>query len=148
MLFKWKQTLVDFFKTFYLCPCLTDAVCLCHAFSRYAVAPQALMHVTAGLAVLHPVISGCRDHQEYISHSCTKQSTSHKAVHLEPTDKISLTKYESINSRYFSKHMWTYFNYRFIKNCSKYECIQLLLNVMNSINYRMHYLLIFYIFSF
>lgn len=133
MLFKWNQGLVDFFLQFsnvYTVFCvhdvsLTDAVCVCHAFSRYAVAPQALMHVTAGLAVLHPVIRGSGDHQEYISHSCTKQSTSHKAVHLAPTD--TLTKYESILKliqdifpNIFKHTLIT----DYLKNCSKYECIK------------------------
>lgn len=71
-----------------VCGGLTDAVCVCHAFSRDTVAPQTLMHVTTGLAVLHPVIGGSGDHQEYVPHSRTKQSTAHKAVHLEPTDTL------------------------------------------------------------
>lgn len=73
---------------------LTNAVCVQYTFSRYTVAPQAHMRETAGLAVLHPVIGGSGDHQEYVPYSCTKQSTSHKAVHLAPTN--TLTKYESI----------------------------------------------------
>lgn len=97
MLFQINQTLVSQYK--YLvqhpngyifspwCDGLTDAVCVRHAFSRHTVAPQTLMHEVAGLAVLHPVVCGGGDHQEYVPYPCAKQSTSHKAVHLAPTKK-------------------------------------------------------------
>lgn len=91
------STLYNILMDTFFCPrcdCLTDAVCVHYAFSRYTVAPQAHMRETAGLAVLHPVIGGSGDHQEYVPYSCTEQSTSHKAVHLAPTN--TLTKYESI----------------------------------------------------
>lgn len=51
---------------------LTNAVGVYHAFPRHAVAPQALVHVTAGLAILHPVICSCGDHQQYISNPGTE----------------------------------------------------------------------------
>lgn len=63
---------------------LTNAIAVYHAFPRYAVAPQTLVHVTAGLPILHPVICGCGDHQHNIPNASTEQSTSHKAVHGAP----------------------------------------------------------------
>lgn len=62
---------------------LTDAVRVCHAFPRHAVPPQALVHVIAGVAILHPVVRRRGDNEEYVPHSCTEQPTSHKAVHPE-----------------------------------------------------------------
>lgn len=60
---------------------LTDAVCVRHAFPWHAVPPQALVHVIAGVTVLHPVV-GCRgDNEEYVPHSGAEQPTSHEAVH-------------------------------------------------------------------
>lgn len=62
---------------------LTNAVGVCHAFPRHAVPPQALVHVIAGVAVLHPVVRCRRDNEEYVPYSCTEQPTSHEAVHPE-----------------------------------------------------------------
>lgn len=62
---------------------LTDAVGVSHAFPRHAVPPQALVHVIAGVAVLHPVVRCRRDNEEYVPYSCTEQPTSHEAVHPE-----------------------------------------------------------------
>lgn len=60
---------------------LTDAVGVRHAFPRHAIPPQALVHVIAGVTVLHPVV-GCRgDNEEYVADSSTEQPTSHEAVH-------------------------------------------------------------------
>lgn len=73
-----------------ICPCtcsgihpasLTDAVCVCHAFPGHTVPPQALVHVIAGVAVLHPVVSCRGDDEEYVPHAGTEQPTSHEAVH-------------------------------------------------------------------
>lgn len=44
-------------------PSLTDAVVVREAFPRHTVAPQALVHVVAGLPILHPVISCCGNDQ-------------------------------------------------------------------------------------
>lgn len=60
---------------------LTDAVGVRHAFPRHAVPPQALVHVIAGVAVLHPIVRRRRDNEEYVPHSCAEQPTSHEAVH-------------------------------------------------------------------
>lgn len=60
---------------------LTNTVCVCHAFPGHAVPPQALVHIIAGVAILHPVVRRCRHNQEYVPHSCTEQPTSHEAVH-------------------------------------------------------------------
>lgn len=60
---------------------LTDAVCVRHAFPRHAVPPQALVHVAAGVTVLHPIIRCRGDDQEYVPHSSAEQPTSHEAVH-------------------------------------------------------------------
>lgn len=62
---------------------LTDAVGVCHALPRHAVPPQALVHVIAGVAVLHPVVRCRRDNEEYVPYSRTEQPTSHEAVHPE-----------------------------------------------------------------
>lgn len=60
---------------------LTNAVCVCHAFPGHTVPPQALVHIIAGVTVLHPVV-GCRgDNEEYVPNSSTEQPTSHEAVH-------------------------------------------------------------------
>lgn len=69
-----------------VCVCfgLTDAVRVCHALAGHAVAPQALMHVVAGVAVLHPIV-GCRgDDQEDVAYSGAEQAASHEAVHTDP----------------------------------------------------------------
>lgn len=74
---------------------LTDAVCVCHAFPRHAVPPQALVHVIAGVAILHPVVRRRRDNEEYVPHSCTEQPTSHEAVHPEKSGKKEKLSYET-----------------------------------------------------
>lgn len=66
---------------------LTDAVRVCHAFPGHAVPPQALVHVIAGVAILHPVVRCRRDNEEYVPHSCTEQPASHEAVHPEKRGK-------------------------------------------------------------
>lgn len=65
-------------------PSLTDAVVVREAFPRHTVAPQALVHVVAGLPILHPVISCCGNDQEDVPHACTKQPSAHEAVHPAP----------------------------------------------------------------
>lgn len=65
-------------------PSLTDAVVVREAFPRHTVAPQALVHVIAGLPILHPVISCCGNDQEDVPHACTKQPSAHEAVHPAP----------------------------------------------------------------
>ena len=60
---------------------LTNAICVCHAFPRHTVAPQALMHIVVGLTVLHPVIGCCGDNKEYVPDSSAEQPTAHEAVH-------------------------------------------------------------------
>lgn len=60
---------------------LTDAVCVCHAFPGHTVPPQALVHVIAGVTVLHPVVSCRGDNEEYVPDSGAEQPTSHEAVH-------------------------------------------------------------------
>lgn len=71
-----------------LCTCsgrhpvnLTDAVCVCHAFPGHTVPPQALVHIIAGVTVLHPVVSCRGDNEEYVPDSGAEQPTSHEAVH-------------------------------------------------------------------
>ena len=60
---------------------LTDAICVCHAFPRHTVSPEALVHIVVGVTVLHPVV-GCRgDHEEYVPHAGTEQPSTHEAVH-------------------------------------------------------------------
>ena len=60
---------------------LTDAVCVCHAFPRQTVPPQALVHVIAGVPILHPIVCCRGDNEEYVSNSSAEQPTSHEAVH-------------------------------------------------------------------
>lgn len=60
---------------------LTDAVCVCHAFPGHTVPPQALVHVIAGVTILHPVVSCRGDNEEYVPYSGAEQPTSHEAVH-------------------------------------------------------------------
>lgn len=63
---------------------LTDALAVWEAFSWHTVAPQTLVHVVTGLPILHPVIGCCGNDQEDVPHSCTKQPSTHKAVHPAP----------------------------------------------------------------
>lgn len=67
---------------------LTNTVCVCHAFPGNTVPPQALVHVIAGVAILHPVV-GCRgDDEENVPDSSAEQPTSHEAVHPAKKKKM------------------------------------------------------------
>lgn len=61
----------------------TDAVRLHVALAGHAVPPQSLVGEAARQTVLHPVVSGCGDHQQDVSHDGAKQAPSHEAVHHE-----------------------------------------------------------------
>lgn len=80
---------------------LTNAVRVCHAFPRHAIPPQALVHVIAGVAILHPVVRCRGDNEEYVPHSCTEQPTSHEAVHPEKREKKEKLVYETKQVRPF-----------------------------------------------
>ncbi len=83
------------FQVIYMNPssfALTNAVVVREAFSWHAVAPQALMHVVAWLPILHPVIGCCGNDQENVPHACTKQPSTHKAVHPAPADTHAHTR--------------------------------------------------------
>lgn len=63
---------------------LTNAVAVGETLSWHTVAPQALVHVVTRLPILHPVIGCCGNDQEDVPHSCTKQPSTHEAVHPAP----------------------------------------------------------------
>lgn len=75
---------------------LTDAVIVWEAFPRHTVAPQALVHVVAGLPILHPVIGCCGNDQEDVPHACTEQTSTHKAVHPAPADTQTHTEEQKV----------------------------------------------------
>lgn len=49
----------------------------------HAVAPQALVGVAAGQAVLHPVVGGGGDYQQDVADDRAEEAPSHEAVHPE-----------------------------------------------------------------
>lgn len=77
---------------------LTDAVCVCHAFPGHTVPPQALVHVIAGVTVLHPVVSCRGDNEEYVPDSGTEQPTSHEAVHPAKKTLTDIQKTEQVRA--------------------------------------------------
>lgn len=58
-----------------------NTVCVSHALSRHTVSPQTLVHVIAGVPVLHPVVCCRGDDQEDVADSSAEQPTAHEAVH-------------------------------------------------------------------
>lgn len=61
----------------------TYAVGLHVALVGHAVAPQALVGVAPGQAVLHPVVGGGGDHQQDVADDRAEEAASHEAVHPE-----------------------------------------------------------------